>query len=125
MSKKIFEYNPADGEITFCPKETQSMIYNRYKEKYNLSEEQMWDYGMTDWEELDEADLSERPSDDVLSALGEDMQLIWAFVNDHNMKVDFEIIEGMTCGEEVLELMYRLGFVTDEDSGTGHIVVYG
>ena len=115
----IFAYNPADGEITFCPKETQMKIYNRYKEKYNLSEEQMWDYGMTDWEVLDEEDLSPRPAEEVVQLVGEDMQLIWAFINDHTMEVDFEIIEGMDCGRKVAELMERLGFVITEDSKEG------
>lgn len=112
-----------DGEIIFCPKETQMKIYNHYKEKYNLSDEQMWDYGMTDWEVIDEEDLSPRPAEEVVQLVGEDMQLIWAFVNDHTMEVDFEIIEGMDCGSEVAELMERLGFEFEDDIKTSHRVV--
>lgn len=112
-----------DGEIIFCPQETQMKIYNHYKEKYNLSDEQMWDYGMTDWEVIDEEDLSPRPAEEVVQLVGEDMQLIWAFVNDHTMEVDFEIIEGMDCGSEVAELMERLGFEFEDDIKTSHRVV--
>lgn len=124
MNEMIFAYNPTDGEIRFCPKETQMKIYNRYMEKYNLSEDQMWDYGLTDWEVIDAEDLSPRPSEDILRAVGDDMQLIWAFVNDHSMEVDFEVIEGITCGAEVAKLLERLGFVVIEDSNTGYKVVY-
>lgn len=117
--KTLFAYRPDTGDIVICPKETQFAIYNRYKEVYGLTEEQMWDYGMCDWEDLDEGDLESKPSEDILSIIGDDMQLIWAFINDETWDVDFENINGMDCGCEVAELMERLGFQFTDDSETG------
>ena len=123
--KKIIFACDSEGFVEIFPEETQRLILERYKTEYNLTDDQLADYGLSEYEDADEAELSARPPEEILASIADDMEIIGAFIDEDEAGISFySDVVGTGCGFSVAELMERLGFEVETDSGTGRTVVY-